>query len=360
MNLKSLRAEVFLGRGEKEGFGRYTKEEVNERINTSYETIFLDNNLRFALKEANIYIPVTQLSVAATAGDGSITVDSTVGFGKNRRICITDGENFEYPTISSISGLAISFSPVLEDDYAVDSYVVLDEIFLPHDCGSLSSARVWDDEKKTLKIHDQVIMDDLYPKRESLSEYPAELYRTGVSTTSDGTAAAVDTTSTTQVSLATPPNTNADYYNGWLLINQTRTDFARISDYVASTPAVFTLETAIAAQVAGDTVDIRPDLNKFVLVPTPETAFYLHITYRAIPPPLVNDWDVPHFIPHGYHLVIVYYTLRYLFLLDTNNPTSVAKAGLFNNFYKGFYNKLAARTNQEEGEVEAFTTKSIE
>lgn len=76
-------------------------------------------------------IPATELSVAASATDTTITVYDAGGFAASDEIVIDDGTNKEKKTISSISSNVITLDSGLINGYAVDTPVAKKNALFP-------------------------------------------------------------------------------------------------------------------------------------------------------------------------------------------------------------------------------------
>jgi len=347
MNLSEIIADVYFTVGEAKDNSRFSETILKTLINRVYQTLSLSEHYRYSLKESVVTIPVTALSADATTGDLTITVDAITGFGKNRKILITDNSNFEYKTISSITGLTITLTDALENDYDTDSYVVLDEMFLPWDCGYIIGMTIWSDSNSKLTLYRDTILDRTYPKREGLGDYPTEVYFLGENSTSEGTFTAGVGTDTTKIVCTSLPSTESDYYNGWLINNTTRKLYSRVSDY-NGTSKTLTMQKAITGQVSTDSFELIPKLKSFVVYVSPDASISIKIKYRAIPAELVNDYDIPQYIPEQFHNVLVFGTVTELFSRDPNNRDSLAFAQVFEQKYNMLLSKLSDSVQNED------------
>lgn len=351
MNLTLIESDVYKAVGEKKGQSRHSSTDVQNAINNVYKEVCKAKDFRFSLKEKSILIPVTTLSASASAGTTSVSITSASSFGKNRRVLISDGSNYEYKTISSLSGTTVTLDSALENAFASGSYFIMDIFFLPLEVGLLQNVRAWEDTKRTLKLHRQFLADLDYPKRESLADTPTDLYFTGVDNSSEGSMTAKATTNTLQITSTGLVNATNDYYNGWKVINETRKLSARITDYVATT-GILTLESPITAQAADDVFHIEPHLMGCFLYPSLNESRYLHLTFRQNPTRLVNDYDEPIIEPEEFQNILVYGAARDLYRLDPKNPNAVKMAEYYGVLYKQRLDRLFDVARSAEGEFQ--------
>lgn len=339
MTRREIRKIIYQNLGQTEGNSRFPPDQVNSIINSVLELICSSRPWDFLSKEETITVPYTTTS--ATSTGTTLYATSVSGLGNNRVLCVTDGTNFEYPEIESISGTTITLKGAgLAESYAAASHITLDKVFLPPDCLRPIAFKLWGDSNRWLDVNSAVLGDYSYPKRTSRGT-PTGIFRMGLENYRESeTDYTMDASSspTTVIDSAAPSYAANDYFNGWLLVNVTRGLHSRVKDYVAST-TTWTLKSKIPGQVSGDTFYLTPHLHSFVFDKIHTEALTIQLRYRSLPDMLDDDEDIP-LIPRQYHYLLVWKPLVYLASADRNNPMAKVNIGVFENNYMDIYTNM--------------------
>lgn len=274
-------------------------------VNKKYQELLSWRGWHFTQQEIELSFPYTQLNGDHSAGATSLTVDSNSGFEVGQTIILYGSESeFEECEISGLtSTTGVTLSAATDNAYDDDDYVVGVNLWLPHYVRTVLNVRTKDDpsdnyDAMKLKYYSPKDIAKKHPLWK-VDKQPLEytIGRDGTSTTkypSTGTytASAGDGDSITCATPAMPDN----YFDNWLLIDQTQNKAARVSSYASN---VFSLEEDISA-ADSDVFTLRRQLIDVSLYPAPK--FGVDIILKVIRgyPPLINDYDVP-VIPDEYH-----------------------------------------------------------
>lgn len=197
----------------------------------------------------------------------------------------------------------------LEKSWTFDTVISQPDYYFPYDLKTIQTVRQKSSPQELFPV-DVATFDYFSPDpTDNGTSTPTnyvlhEIDRTRLPASTTDTAAAT-TSSTSVVGTSVAFSATNDTYNGWELVNTTRKDRTRISDYVGATKT-FTLESAITGQVATDTFYIWRNLKKISLFPIPNEAITIYLRGLRHLAQLVNDYDYPDWGPDGepYHEVI--------------------------------------------------------
>ena len=257
----------------------------------------------FKAMETETYASTFVGTIASHPTTTSIVLDSAANFGKGQPVWVVSSTHAERTVISSISTATLTVSPALSETYADGDYVVREYWDLPQDYFQMFNVRDMTHEEQATIIHRSPHKFDFqFPAYTNMAKpkdyliYGKDLYEETGYTAGAGT-------NTTTVVCSTLDNATDDYYNGWLLVNITRSLQARVTDYVASTKTI-TLEKAITAQVTTDTFLLRKDMYRLYFDMLMDKARKYILKYYKWPKTLVNDYDIPEMDP-TFHPAIV-------------------------------------------------------
>lgn len=132
------------------------------------------------------------------------------------------------------------------------------------------------------------------------------------------TVAAADTTTVTATS---PDGEYNEYYDGWLLTNESQEETVKIASFDADT-GVFTLEEAITGQTASDTIVVRKVATIVRLRNVPSTEYYIKgLGFKPINK-LVNDTDIDRDIAEDYSDRVLKLGIKVKYRFNDPNKTT--------------------------------------
>jgi len=338
MNLSEIRTQILVELQASVNNCVFSTATINNLINQKYMLLMRRRLWSFLLKEATVSTVYT--TVSATSTSTTLNATSVAGMSVGRKLVVSDGTNFEEVYISSISGTIITLTGTgLSESYAADSYIFVDNYFLPSDCWKVLSVKDFS-VPRNLDIRRTATVDRELTQRKSYGD-PRVIYIAGTNLMREpasGTYAMDTSSSTTSVIETQLTGTTTDYYKGWTCFNVTRDLSATVSAYNASTKTL-TLESAITAQVATDTFYLIPRLTEFFLYPLANTSRALNFRYKLLPEKLLNNRDVP-IMPDAYHMLLVYEVMVALATADRYNKRAGTNIGTYAALSSDLYNQM--------------------
>jgi len=313
MNLSELIAKFYQDIREPSANSRYTSTEVTSWINEGYKKLLLMFDLRDTEREVLRTNAYTLCSDAGTSTGTTLYVDSVAGMTVGQCLYVWGSTTMERVYIASVSSLTITLeSPGLTNEYTDGDYVASNQVWLPVNYSSIIAVTF---EETTGTDHAVNPLKPLFQPHQIMKEgttlqaygQPTHYWIGELSQTSETSLTTSGGTNTTTVVCPTLAGTVDDYYNDWMLVNQTRTGYSRISAYVASTTTI-TISDAITSQVATDTFDVIRQLRPLNLDVVPDAQYNYWIKYNAMNSDLSNNWDMPIF-DALHHEVLVKYAI---------------------------------------------------
>lgn len=287
---------------------------LTENINTAIRHIC--NVIRFEFLKRTIFLQTTAEyttgTVAVSNGSTSVTGTDTA-FDDNMitQLIALDGQVYEVSDVSSTTALTLD-RPFEGTTITADATsIIYANMKLPHgwEPQRISVLRDTSNQVRLLPMtHDR--WTQAYPNPVDTG-HPRVWVPLGKKTgrLPESGAGELDTGSGT-TSVIIPADTAKlatvdDFYNDWFCVNQTRESVSRVTDYVTAT-RVATTTPAVTGQVATDVAYLFKEI--FYIRPYPMTteAISLHMTGYILPDNLVNNYDVPQYIPPQWHDAIYY------------------------------------------------------
>jgi len=311
MTLAELQAKVFLGLNQTSTNSRVTSAQINDWINEGYRRIIKATEIPHRIvrtMKTNFY---TLCSDAGTSTGTTLYVDDASEVQAGQWIYVNNGTCYEFVKVASISENTITLeSPGLVNEFTDGDYVSSNMIFLPYDFHSLAG-RVRYEEissgsqeggylnplgRVTEQIRQGLIQSSGTPEGCYLGEM--DFYTESGLTTDTGT------TTSCIIDDGTAVGHVNDYYNGWLVVNETNNATARVLDFV-KTSLKLTLNKTIPNQTNGNSYHMERRLLTLWFDTIPDDQYRFWIEYNRVNE-LVNDYDVPLFDEDRHYVLIDY------------------------------------------------------
>ncbi len=293
--------------------------------NSSFDTTIIDDLINEGVLKMGELINWSELDyiehlllpysfLSSTSTGATLHLTSASNFFIGQRIMILEGSYCELMTITGITGNDLTVDPPTPHSYTTAASVSGYSIRIRENklVRNVNLEQNLQDKGQTGKV--SRISERLFNKLVSKIESKGKPIRYFIRKYDDKsrlgiTLAASSTTIVARTGVLTEDLT------GWLLVNRNRNAAERILSFDTTT-GYATLEVPIAAQVAGDVVDIYRKKDEVIVYPPPDQSYPVAILMQLIPPKLLNTYDVPYLASRQYNYAPIYWALNSLSEID--------------------------------------------
>jgi len=325
---------------------------IKDLINSSLESIAINFPIE-ELKKPDYFIQTiadyTTGTVAIVTITKTVTGTTTVWTKDmiGRKIRFED--EIDYYTITDVDASAQTITldrNYLGDTLTAGEYTIFENSYdLPSDFNWAKLVAIFQSPRRPLdyKPWDYIEEMDIALTNTGTPDYYSYIGKRRIE--GDSFTADTGTSTTSVVGISTLSSTD-DYYKGYILKNQTRGMTSKVTAY-NGTSKTLTIDNAITAQAAGDTISLQEDSRQITFYRRPSEAYNILIKYYMKHPTMYNDYDIP-YVPQEFKEFIVNYVLEKYY---ANDPLSEKYAADKNKELKDLRSKYAKKveTTQREG-----------